>query len=288
MVNPTGSTNVDCVGIVGGSFKAEDEDRRIQAADAAAKTRKRNSIIIGVTVTLALLLLLGGGLFTFLYMRRKKVQREAELGPDLTPRQFQETQETGGQVLTINSFISQGGSPARSPKSPPFSETSSHSQVALTSAQYAAAAPFDPYHETQPGTTSNRQSGSSHGNADRPGFAKFPSTSVRRSKAAEAGYGASRSPDRAYPAYPPGSISSSSNSGDPSGRVERSASALPLSQPPRTPLHIPARSNSLQENGPDPDGTPRPDEIIFQHRDAGLVRELPPPYADRSTPGPAP
>jgi hypothetical protein len=58
--------------------------------------------------------------------------------------------------------------------------------------------------------------------------------------------------------------------------------------PSQSNTRWPARTESLQAGVVNPN-TPLDDaDIIYQHRDGGgVVRELPPPYADRNAPGPA-
>lgn len=218
--------------------------------------------------------MLVGGVAGYILWRRRQMQREAELGPDLAPRQFRDTAQSGGQVLSINSFMSQGS--PHTPKSPQPSSDATSPPI-----HYTGVATYDPYSEA--GTTtatativsaSNRQS---HGNTERPGFANFPSTSVRRSnKAIEAGYGRGSE----YPPTTPASEGSTS--------LERNNSTVPMSSTRSTSSsQWPARSMSTRAPGLDPVSTDD-GELVFQHRDAGLPRELPPPYADRTGPGAPP
>jgi len=104
----------------------------------------------------------------------------------------------------------------------------------------------------------------------RTGFTNFPATpAARRSqKALEAG-------------YRPGSSNSQSSS---RGLIERSQSALPsATTTDGRSIRYPVRATSLRESSTSPADDALPDpEVIYQHRDGGVVRELPPPYADRS------
>lgn len=266
---PSGSSNIDCIGLVSSSGNSTQIKQQAEAAAAAAEAsnRKRTSIIIGVCVGVGVSLLLAG-IFLFVCLRRRRPHPEVDLDPDTRPRQFE---ETGGQVLSINSFLP--ASPGRSTKSP-------ISDFSLSSNHYASAAPFDPYgHDSSATTDSARQSGS---DAGRPSFANFPSVSVRRPKAAEAGF--SHDSRHKHNLHHPSS--SSLNTSGPSRTIERSASALPISSDPLSPVDLPSRSMSLQ--GTSTDVPLRDGEVIYQHRDAGgVVRELPPPYADRSLANPA-
>lgn len=247
---------MDCVGLVSSSGNSTQLQQAADAAEAAKKAHKRNSIIIGVCVTLAVLLVLVGGIGTVVYMRRKKMRQEVELGPDTTPKPF--TEDHPGQVLSINSFI--GGAPAGSPRTP-----KSPDSYALSSSNYVQAAPFDPYGSIrQSGTDGRPGSGSSNG---RPGFTSFPSASVRRSnKAIEAGLASAQSLDSPLP---------------PESSTSDSSSRLPNSATSSRPL----RSTSHTASVPGSAAT----EVVYQHRDGGgIVRELPPPYADRFGPNQAP
>jgi hypothetical protein len=234
-----------------------------QAAAASIKSRKTKTIVIGVVVTLVVLLLLGAA-GIFLFLRRRKVQRTVK---EITPRQFeaadptQTFEETGGQILSINAFITPASpTQPRSPKSPGAS-TIAHSMSPSTSAgpsQFAGRS--EPNHTVA-------SSGMSVRNPGRPAaFSSFPIASVRRSaKEIEAGLPTSNSMDSEY-----------SGETDVSSRplVERSRSAVVITGTGPGPSGIrgPARSASM--------GAPV-GEIIFQHQDAGIIRELPPPYADR-------
>lgn len=247
---------MDCVGLVSSSGNSTQLQQAADDAAAAQKTHKRNSIIIGVCVTLAVLLVLGGGIGTVIFMRRRKIREEIELGPDTTPNPF--TEEHPGQVLSISSFI--GGPPAGSPRTP-----KSPDSYALSPSNYVSAAPFDPYGSIrQSGTDGRPGSGSSNG---RPGFTSFPSASVRRSnKAIEAGLASAQSLDSPLPP--------DSSTSDSSSRLMNSATSL-------RPLRSTSHTASVPSNATT--------EVVYQHRDGGgIVRELPPPYADRSGPNQEP
>lgn len=233
----TGSTNVDCIGLVSSSGNSTIIKQQNDAANAAAAAhRRRRSIIIGVCVTLACLILLGLGAAAFFWMRRRQRLKQEEEA-SLAPHQFVEVPKSPDQVLSVGSDLT----------SSPRTE-----KVALAAVGTSQAISSPSQGSTAPGLSSSNSDAIPHTsttltvtNADSQstsGFATFPTASIRRSgKAAEAGY--------TLQSHEPGSPTSATSAG---GRAE--------------------------EEG----------EIVFQHRDGGgAVRELPPPYLDRSGPGPS-
>ncbi|KAJ7475204.1 hypothetical protein B0H11DRAFT_2158629 [Mycena galericulata] len=268
IVKTAGSANVNCTGLVSSSGNATVIKEQEQAALASSNSRKTTAVIAGVVVTIVVLLLLGGA-GTFLYMRRRRTVRE------ITPRQFESGsvdpsppfEETGGQILSINAFISPASpTQPRSPKSP------GASTISPSNASAAMPAPSDRRRNVGTGSDSDRSissAGMSVRNPDRPAFTNFPTASVRRSaKEIEAGLASSNSMHSDYSADAPSDISSRP-------LVERSRSAAPPTAGP-SGVRYPARSASMGASNASVG-----EEIIFQHQDAGLVRELPPPYADR-------
>ncbi|KAJ7730876.1 hypothetical protein DFH07DRAFT_848241 [Mycena maculata] len=280
IVATAGNTNVSCIGLVSSSGNAtviKEQEQAAQAALASAASRKKTGVIAGVVVTIVVLLLLGSA-GTFLYLRRRKVQQTAR---EISPRQFeggldgangpQPFEETGGQILSINAFISPASpTQPRSPKSPDAT-TVSHSNAS------ASTAPFDRRRLMGPGSdapsiSSSGMSVRNPGNPDRPAFTNFPTASVRRSaKEIEAGLATGNSMHSDHSDAP--------SDGSSRPLVERSQSAMvpgasagPSGQ--RGPY--PVRSASVGASN-----ASLGQEIIFQHQDAGVVRELPPPYADR-------
>jgi len=274
IVKTKGSSNVDCIGLVSSSGNSTVIAAQEQAALATSNARKKTAVITGVVVTLVVLLLLGGVGF-YLYMRRRRMQQSAK---ELSPRQFeggspeafQEIGETGTQILSINAFIAPSSpTQPRSPKSPGPSVLS---HTVSTSA--ASSGPGPSGRRFVAGPESNH-SVSSQGsglivrnpNLNRPAaFSSFPTASVRRSaKEIEAGLATGNSVDSEY--YDNSSIDSGSRV------IERSQSAaVPV---PAPSARLPARSASMGASAAPGE------EIIFQHQDAGVLRELPPPYADR-------
>jgi len=230
-------------------------DQAQQEAEEAAersRSRKRTAIIAGVLVPVLVLLIIGGGIAYYLWRRKRGQLREINMGPlDTTPKPFIDE----GQVLSINSFLdTHSDASPRSPKTPPGAPPGlghgGQNSLSLTGSE-----PFDPYSMTDSTATSSTRpnSGSSTG---RPGFTSFPSTSVRRpgGKAAEAGMNRSPNSDLL------------STSGT---QTNGSSSSAPGSTTQLAPSTIIQSSDNQGE-------------YIIQHRDGGgVVRELPPPYADR-------
>ncbi|KAJ6617920.1 hypothetical protein B0H10DRAFT_2218082 [Mycena sp. CBHHK59/15] len=277
IVKTAGSSNVNCTGLVSSSGNSTQIKQAEQAALATSSAHKKTAIITGVVVTLVVLLILGGAA-VFLFIRRRKMQQKAR---EFTPRQFeagdpQPFEETGGQVLSINAFISPSSpTTPRSPKSPksPTNASTFSNSMSPSNTVAGTPAPFD--RRRFAGTTDSHDSHASAGlsvrNPSRPAvFSSFPAASVRRSaKEIEAGLHTGNSLHSDY---------SAGGASDASSRhplVERSQSAMAAgpSQGPR----FPARAASLNNASSSLPG----EEIIFQHQDAGVVRELPPPYADR-------
>ncbi|KAJ7902712.1 hypothetical protein B0H14DRAFT_3422187 [Mycena olivaceomarginata] len=270
IVKTKGSSNVDCIGLVSSSGDQATIAAEAKAAAATSQARKKTAVITGVVVTLIVLLLLGG-IGAYLYLRRRKVQQAAR---ELSPRQFEggssteAFQETGTQVLSINAFIAPASpTQPRSPKSPGPSVLSHSVSTSAPSAGPSARRYMAAPESTQSASSAGSGLTVRNPNLNRPAaFTSFPTASVRRSaKEIEAGLTTAHSIDSEYYDGP-----SDTSSGTP---IERSRSAAVASGP--SAVRPPARSASVGANaGPT-------DEVIFQHQDAGVLRELPPPYADR-------
>jgi hypothetical protein len=272
IVKTTGSTNVDCVGLVSKSGTAAEIKAAALAAASSAKARKQSAVIAGVVVTLVVLFLLAG-VGVFLFMRRRKVLAKAD---KTTPRQFEDGvapagpapsySEANTHILSINSFINPPSPTTDAPKSPPLSNYSSPTN---TSAAVGTNVGFDrarmyaqqdamsvssvPTSTTTGGGLSVRNPHPQRSAA----FSNFPTASVRRSaKSIEAGMSSNITEDSEfYEASRPVERSLSTAAGPSSGRMPS-----------------PSRSMSVGAN------TGPAQEIIYQHQDAGIVRELPPPY----------
>ncbi|KAJ6482134.1 hypothetical protein C8R47DRAFT_1197593 [Mycena vitilis] len=268
VVNTAGSTDVSCTGLVSSSGNSTQIAAEEKAASATSKARKQTAVIAGVVVTIVVLLLLGG-IAAFLYRRRAKLQR-------LSPRKFEgasaeNVQEAGGQILSINAFISPT-SPTQTSQ-PRSAESPRHSVLSHSMSQ-STAAPFDRrrFADAPESVQSMTSVGSglsvrNPGNLDRPAaFTSFPTASVRRSaKEIEAGLGTSHSMGSEYSDGADSHMSSRP-------LVERSQSAMAAGSGAGG-RGAPSRSASLS--------AATGEEMVFQHQDAGMLRELPPPYADR-------
>jgi hypothetical protein len=273
-----GSADVDCVGLVSSSGNSTIIKEQEDAAAAAVKARKRKSIIIGVCVTLAGLILIAGTVLVVLHKRKRQQEWEQEYGPDTTARQFEERDD--GQVLTIPP--STPGN-LRSPKS-----GSAPPSAALTSSNYAGAPTFDPYRSVRESSSGQQLSAVSSSNT--PGFSNTPIPIRRSQKGLEAGL---PSPQSDTSGRPGSAVSADSRA---PLTMTRSSSAQASGSDQTTPppsrsnnAAWPTRSASLQASGVNPDTPLDGADIIYQHRDGGgVVRELPPPYADRNAPNPAP
>ncbi|TFK71393.1 hypothetical protein BDN72DRAFT_456026 [Pluteus cervinus] len=254
LVTTQGSTDVDCIGLVSSTGNSTE-----MAASNSNGSSSHRPIIIGVCAALAALLLIGGGVIGFIFWKRRQAQQDIEDGQDLEPRQFFDAPGNPGQVVSMNSFIT---AHPTSPKSNrPMSEMQNFN-------------PYDtPVTTTAPSDFTSASSSSQTGPLrERPSFANFPSSSIRSNKAIEAGY--ARPQDAAY-------LTATASAPDIAGPSEPSGTLLSTTSGsvwsgPSTTTHTGAVDAIQTHDG----------EVIFQHRDAGLPRELPPPYADRTIPPP--
>ncbi|KAF7329007.1 hypothetical protein MVEN_02530800 [Mycena venus] len=276
IVKTKGSSNVDCIGLVSSSGNSTVIEAQEKAALATSNARKKTAVVAGVVVTLIVLLLLAA-VGVYLYMRRRKMQErsprqfEAGIEAGIEGSSTEAFQETGTQVLSINAFIAPPSPTATSqPRSPKSPGPSVLSHSVSTSAP--SAGPSARRNVAAPESNSSFSSAGSglvvrNPNLGRAAaFTSFPSASVRRSaKEIEAGLSTAHSIDSEY--YDDSSIGSRS--------IERSRSAAVAGPSAGRGLPTPARSASVGASAAPGE------EIIFQHQDAGIVRELPPPYADR-------
>ncbi|KAF9492395.1 hypothetical protein BDN71DRAFT_1473847 [Pleurotus eryngii] len=243
-INTRGSTDIACTGLNTVSGNNTEVVRQIEEAAAkAASDRKQRSIVIGVCVSVGVVALLVLAGTAVWYWRRKNRKRMAL--EEAIPHKFQDS--NSGQVTPVVAYPHDlPPNPQRSHKSAELSGSS----MALMHAQYANTPAFDPYHnESSNGPTHSELSssgGSGSNLSSRPSFAAFPTTS-RRMKAQEAGI--------------------RPTSADSNNHRPTSFDASPSSPQYQS-------TTPLLEDHP---------EIIIQHRDGGVVRELPPPYADRSS-----
>jgi len=244
MVSTQGSSNVDCIGLVSvsGNSTQMAQEAAQEAAAAAAATSKRNHIIIGVVVGVFALVFL---LVASLWFMARKRRRDGRIpvGQDTRPRMF-EVEES----IPVSSF----------PFIQPDSRHSSHKTLMTGSPR--AAHPSDPQEASSSNSTS--AGGISPAHSQDPTNTSPYYTSQFPMNAAAA------SPDRSSPRRKNKAYMRAARSVGEALSPASPASGV-RSQPPNSPGHEPLDT----EIEPD---------IIIQHRDGGVVQELPPPYADRS------
>ncbi|KAI5896583.1 uncharacterized protein SCHCODRAFT_02615260 [Schizophyllum commune H4-8] len=279
-VRTTGSSDVSCVGLVsGGGTQAElDQEEKDREQAERDKEHKRTATILGCVLGLGIPLLLGIAGFFWWRRRRNGGAGGAVLdSPNLAPTAYYDSPRQTTQTsptVTVGANKSHGslghGYTNNSQMYSPDSTASGASRF-----NEHGIAPHDAYAQSQGQTTHEQTSnaGSSHpgrnsGGTDPaafPGFTSY-SNSRRSAKAAEAALHAGGGEEMS--AYHP----STSRQLPP----EPNPGAYPMA-----PLGA--------AGAPGADGHPA-DEVIFQHRDAGpsqpIVRELPPPYIDRSDDNP--
>ncbi|KAK0477649.1 hypothetical protein IW261DRAFT_1485699 [Armillaria novae-zelandiae] len=231
------------------------------AENNARKNKHRAGLIAGVVVgVLASVLIATAGWFFWRRRRLGARKTTIEIDPDVTPYMPSKL------WLSMPSSVHTPAMP-HSAKSSSFSNaTSTTSEANMSPSSNTGTLPFDPRRLMEDGSEGTYRTPSLSSSASvRPGFTSFPSAPIRRpSKGMEAGLGAQTDP----------SISEST------GSVQRSQSALPPSSPGAATYDVwparPASYNTRENVTSTGDG-----ELIIQHRDGGIVRELPPPYADR-------
>lgn len=247
-----GSAETTCSGLTSSSGKApanpgaDSGDKTDQ--DAGAKKSNKTSIIIGVCVAVGCLLLLGG-VFIFWFWRRKA---RTATRMDLEPRKFQ---EMSSQVLSTSGAAGSSISPNRS-------------KFAGFPVSYASSsAPPTAFHDPR-----SEGGGSSHD----PPSASSATSSPREPASGPTAYGHSSSKaleavaGASTPSYLPGVQAQFAQ--------QMSHGVLPTvtqSDDSRWPANRQAVSGDL--------AAPDSNEVIFQHRDAGVVRELPPPYGSQTS-----
>lgn len=227
---------------------------------------KRIFVIVGISIgVLVLLLVGGGGALWWLYRRRdkrRKLKATLDIDPDLAPTPYMSDGPTG-QVLSINAFLDQ----LQHPYSP---KMYNNGMATMTMAEATRSSThFDPYYHlmetrTGPPSTSDQPTSSGSSSSNAGNMANFHLAPLRRSKAMEA----ARMSDSTLTLNLAASDSSSTL------LLERSQSAQPSDGlSPEAPWFT--RSTSMVQ-------TASEREMVYQHRDGGVVRELPPPYLNRS------
>lgn len=276
LVKTRGSPIVDCIGLVSSSGNSTIIKQQADAAAAAVKAHKRKTIIIGVCVTLAGLIIIAGTILVVMYKRKRQQEHDRELAPDTAVRQYEERDE--GQILTIPSSTDRN---SRSPKSPRTFLESSVSSSGLTSSNYVGVPPFDPYQSARDSGISSGPPSSPDPSSHRPASSGF---SRRSQKAIEAGLASPQSMDSSLR---PGSADSRAPVTMTRSSSTQASGSGQTSTPSQGNTRWPTRTESLQAAVVDPNAPVNDADIIYQHQDGGgVVRELPPPYADRNAPNP--
>ncbi|KAG7442100.1 uncharacterized protein BT62DRAFT_922914 [Guyanagaster necrorhizus] len=264
-VMPSGITNTGCGSLQSQSGNATALDASAAAEKNAQHAKKRTGIIVGVVMGVLGFLLITTVASFFWYRRRRAQKTNAEIDPDIIPY----TNSNGSQAMTINAFVGHTPVMPYSPKSSSFSNrTTAMTDITTSPSSGVSPLPFDPRRLAEDGTEGIYQTSSSGSSASvRPGFATFPSPSIRQ-KTMELGLSTAQ--------MEPSNFESTGSAEN----VQRSQSAMPPSSNggafgpwPERPASDSMRRENVTSTG---EG-----EIIFQHRDGGTVRELPPPYADR-------
>lgn len=148
----TGSTDVNCKGLVSSSGNATTYQRVAKAAASAHK--RKQSIIIGICTTLGFLVLVGLAGATCLWMRRRRQRERKKVA--LSPHSFVDLEKTRpAQVLYTNSDLNQ------SRKTGP-SALAATSASHITSSRSQGSVPptvspsnNDPVHITRPTVTNS-------------------------------------------------------------------------------------------------------------------------------------
>lgn len=251
-----------CAGLLakpGTSAEIAQEAAAAQAA-AAAESRRRTRLIIGLVVGLGLPITLGAALSVWLYRRKPVADKGKWDFTDAEPRPYTDTSSSEGVREVPHSTAS---SPKTSPKSATFATAGINSPPLD---YYAApAVPFDRQIEAQrQGDTSPTAAGTA--GVTSPTFTRNSSILDVYRKAREAAL--ERQSSTQGPA-----VSRSLTT-----RTTASSRGLPSTpRPMRSNSHLVGQTFGAPSL--DPDAQP---DIIIQHKDGGVVQELPPPYAYRS------
>ncbi|CAK5263604.1 unnamed protein product [Mycena citricolor] len=264
IVTTVGSTNADCPGLNSVPGHAAAIQAQQKAALNVARTQQHTLVVAGVVTTLLVLLALGA-IAAFLFWRRRKFMLTAQAR---APTRFEAGsasqnpfEETGSHILSITSFINSSSS---APHSPDGLSTISPSRLSVITPASLDRRQLVNDTESVHSADSGTGSGLPTRSPGRPALNGFPTASVRRSaKEIEAGLPTSISMDSEYYTRPEHTIPAI-------GRSQSAAVTTGGVRAVERTVRLPTRSVSL--GGP---------EIIIQHEDAGTVRELPPPYADR-------
>ncbi|TCD71080.1 hypothetical protein EIP91_000172 [Steccherinum ochraceum] len=270
VVNTTGPTSVDCVGLVSSSKTQQQIQQEAidQAAAAAAAARHRHNMrIVSIVLGVCIPLLVIAGALAFWWRRRAIIAKDHDRGvwdgQDVNARVW-ELPPGSGEMVQV------GDSPQahhslldhkRSGSGEPGSDPNIALRAIIPSTAYAQYSPdYDGL--TSPGQSSSASQIGSQ--------SPQPTTTTATTSA----YPTALTPRQRKALEAQGITPSSSSTHLPPG-------ALPPSSPgtsgPRSPRTMTPADSLDNAAGPD---------IIIQHRDAGagpVVQELPPPYMNRAT-----
>lgn len=267
----------------------------------------RTGIIVGICVSVGGLLAILGFL---LFRRRRQVERGIQNGQDTLPRSFKYEALGDGPQTALLPLLrpTQSAHHAHSTHSVQ-SHHSNHSNSsyqklpifdAIGPNQSERSSPFTTQQEIIPYMPSFReQSVMGHRAQSSIASSSYSHQSVTPSSMASPLYGGGpRSASTSSPsAFPMPSHTSADADADRrlakvaeayrSREPIRVASPHPSIASSRSQNHtsLPSSSSGSQNQSIDPDAQP---DIIIQHRDGGIVQELPPPYLDRSRGRPPP
>jgi len=247
-----GSSDTNCTGLVSASGDAatlEAADAAALAATQSAKQRKNAATAVAVTLTLLLVF----GLAGLVFFRMRKRKREAEI--ERAETKAHQYTEPESKMLSITNYLVSTSEPSMDVKGS-LTSVSSNPLFPNSTNTIAGTEPAPPYISSKlnlprenidtlavANPSSTRVAGRPSSRTSNPGFANFPATSIRRSAKAM----------------------EAAVVQNPSPDSEYSQDALP--------------SSSTRISQAETVGGSR----VLQHRDAGSVRELPPPYADRAS-----
>ncbi len=268
-IHTAGSSDVSCVGLVSSSktsaqIKQEAADRA--HAEAEQEHRKRVKLVVGLVVGLGVPILVGLAAIAWLYSRRKShIERGLWDNQDVTPRAWHPPDAEGDAVgmrevdaagsAAVTPGLKTPGSANYSPSNTPLMEVTPIPPIYFDRE-------IDQAHHVR--GESNTTSSDASPSSTKPSPTSLTESSpARRRKMAEA----------------QGHLYTSSGSSSAQGSVPSLIGApRPMNSRRMNTLPPPLLGTAL-----DPDVQP---DIIIQHRDggvnAGVVHELPPPYADRT------
>ncbi|KAF9565450.1 hypothetical protein CPC08DRAFT_720534 [Agrocybe pediades] len=253
IVNTKGSADTSCTGLVSSSGDAATLDKEAAAALAASRSAaQRRTTATAVAVTLTLLLLLGLAVLGFFYLRKRKREAEVERA-ETTAHQF--TVEPESKMLSITNYLVSTSDSKQDqkapldpvPPNPLFPEYKSPAEVPVSrGSDYIGSKIVLPTGKAGVLGVANPSNSPAprrpSSRTSNPGFANFPATSIRRSAKAV----------------------EAAIVENQSPESEYSQDGIPASSTTRSRMNA------------------RNDSTILQHQDAESVRELPPPYADRT------